>query len=184
MKGHNCPESGLTRGSIRPIRVFGDRVLTQKTKSVTKITDEIVQLIADMKETMFTHQGLGLAANQIGVPLSVIVVNPRGAGIDQEPFAVINPELVATSGLIEREEGCLSIPNLSDVVARPAKVIVKGLNEEGKPIEIAAEGLLARVFCHEIDHLNGIFFVNRLSKTRFSLLESRLKEIEKLEFKK
>jgi|UniRef100_A0A7C6EBS2 peptide deformylase len=168
MKGHN-----------RPIRVYGDPVLTEKTKPVTKITEEVTQLIADMKETMLAQQGLGLSANQIGVPLSVIVVNPRGAGIDSEPYAVINPELVKAEGLIEREEGCLSIPGLSEVLARPVKVIVKGLNEEGKPIEIKAEGLLARVFCHEIDHLNGIFFVNRLGKTRFALVKPHLDRLKK-----
>ena len=160
------------------IRIYGDQVLKQKTRPVEKINQEILQLIANMKKTMLEKEGLGLAANQIGVPLSVIAVNPRGAGIDQEPFAVINPELVQSSGEIEREEGCLSVPGINEVVARPAKVTVRGLNEEGKPIEINAEGLLARVFMHELDHINGVFFVNRLGKTRFELLQNKLKEIE------
>ncbi len=160
------------------IRTYGDQVLRQKTKPVEKIDEEIIQLIADMKKTMLEKEGLGLAANQIGVQLSVIAVNPRGAGIDQDPFVVINPELVKSSGEIEREEGCLSVPGINEVVVRPAKVTVRGLNEEGKPIEINAEGLLARVFIHELDHINGVFFVNRLGNTRFELLKNKLKEIE------
>jgi len=166
------------KGQNRKIRVYGDPGLQQKTKPVTKITEEILQLIADLKKTMQEQEGLGIAANQVGIPYAVIAVNPRGAGIDQEPFAVINPELVETSGLIEREEGCLSIPGISEVVARPTRVKVRGMNEEGKPIELTAEGLLARVFSHEIDHINGVFFVNHLGKTRFELLQNQLKEIQ------
>lgn len=166
------------KGRNQTIRLFGDPVLTEKTKPVGKITEEILQLIADMKQTMLENKGLGLSANQIGVPLSVIAINPRGAGIDQDPYVVINPELIKTSGLIEREEGCLSIPEISEVVARPAKVVIKGLNEAGEPIQITAEGLLARVFMHEIDHLNGIFFINHLGKARLELLRPRLKKIE------
>jgi peptide deformylase len=167
------------KGRDFDIRTYGDQVLRQKTKPVEEINQEILQLIADMKKTMLEKEGLGLAANQIGVPYSVIAVNPKGAGIDQEPFVVINPELVKSSGEIEREEGCLSVPGINEVVARPAKVTVRGLNEEGKPIEINAEGLLARVFMHELDHINGVFFVNHLGKTRFELLQNKLKEIEK-----
>lgn len=165
------------KGQTRPIRLFGDPVLETKTKPVPKITKEILQLIADMKETMLVNQGLGLAANQIGVGLSVIVINPGGAGIDQKPYAIINPELVESSGLVEREEGCLSIPGISEVVARPAKVVIKGLDETFQPVTIEAQGLLARAFLHEIDHLNGIFFINHLGKTRYTLLLPRLKEI-------
>ncbi len=166
------------KGQKQKIRIFGDQALQEKTKPVTEITEEILQLIADMKETMLEQEGLGLSANQIGVPLSVIAINPRGAGINQDPYVVINPELVEASGLIEREEGCLSIPGISEVVARPAKVVVKGLNEQGKPIQINAEGILARVFMHEIDHLNGIFLINHLGKTRLELLQSKLREIQ------
>ena len=166
------------KGRDFDIRTYGDQVFRQKTKPVEEINEEILQLIADMKKTMLEKEGLGLAANQIGVPLSVIAVNPKGAGVDQEPFVVINPELVKSSGEIEREEGCLSVPGINEVVARPAKVTVRGINEEGKPIEINAEGLLARVFMHELDHINGVFFVNHLGKTRFDLLQNQLKEIE------
>lgn len=165
------------KGRNLEIQVYGNPVLQQKTKAVDKITDEILQLIADLKVTMREKEGLGLAANQVGISLAVIAVNPKGAEIDQEPFAVINPELVECSGQIEREEGCLSIPGISEVVARPTKVIVKGINEEGKPVQINAEGLLARVFMHEIDHINGVFFVNHLGKTRLELLQNQLKEI-------
>jgi peptide deformylase len=161
------------------IRVFGDPILLRKTKPVDKITEEIVQLIADLKVTMLAKEGLGLAANQIGVSVSVIAINPKGANIEAEPYAVINPEVLETSGLVEREEGCLSIPGISEVIARPTKVLVRGLNEVGKPVEINAEGLLARAFMHEIDHINGILFINHLGKTRQELLQNRLKEIKK-----
>lgn len=167
------------KGRNLEIRVYGDPVLQKKTKMVGKITEEILQLIADLKVTMREKEGLGLAANQVGVSLAVIAVNPRGAKIEQEPFAVINPEIIECSGQIEREEGCLSIPGINEVVARPAKVIIKGINEAGKPVQINAEGLLARVFMHEIDHINGVFFVNHLGKTRLELLQNQLKEISK-----
>jgi peptide deformylase len=167
------------KGRNLEIRVYGDPVLQKKAKAVEKITEEILQLIADLKVTMQKKEGLGLAANQVGVSLAVIAVNPKGAKIEQEPFVVINPEIVECSGQIEREEGCLSIPGINEVVARPAKVIVKGINEEGKTVQINAEGLLARVFSHEIDHIKGIFFVNYLGKTRLELLQNQLKEIAK-----
>lgn len=168
----------MVKGRKRKIRIIGDPILSQKTKPAEKINKEILQLIADLKVTMLAREGLGLAANQIGVPVSVIAINPKGVGIEAEPFTVINPELLEISGEIEREEGCLSIPGINEVITRPTKVIVQGLDEAGKTIKLTAEGFLARVFMHEIDHINGVFFIDHLGKTRIELLKNRIDEIK------
>jgi peptide deformylase len=127
---------------------------------------------------MLCQDGLGLAANQIGEPLSIFVFNPGGVGVEQEPVAVLNPEIILKEGKEEREEACLSLPGISEVLLRPYKVIVKGYNENGKEIELTGSGLLARVFQHEIDHLNGMFFIDHLSATRRKMLKKQLDEIE------
>jgi peptide deformylase len=166
-------------GKNQKIRLYGDPILREKTKAVKKIDDSIKKLIADLKITMLTQDGLGLAANQIGAPVAIFVFNPRGVHIEQEPVAVINPEVIKTEGKEEREEACLSIPGIVEVLLRAQKIIIKGHNEQGKDIELEAAGLLARVFQHEIDHLNGIFFIDHLSATRRRMLKNQLDEINK-----
>lgn len=155
--------------------------MRRKAGLVTSVTPELRRLCADLKATMLAEDGLGLAANQIAEEVRVFAVNPASADIDAEPYCIINPELVAAEGKVEREEGCLSLPGVYDVISRPELVRVRGLNEEGRPVEIEAVGLLARAFMHELNHLNGILFVDFLGKTRRKLIEGRLKQIEELE---
>jgi peptide deformylase len=165
------------KGKNLKIRLYGDRILREKTKPVKKIDSATKKLIADLKTTMLTQDGLGLAANQIGEKVSIIVFNPRGVGVDQEPVAVINPEIVSCEGKEEREEACLSLPGIVEVLLRPAKVVVKGKSEDGQNIELSGADLLARVFQHEIDHLNGRLFIDHLSPTRRRMLKHKLDEL-------
>jgi peptide deformylase len=145
--------------SILDIRVLGDPVLRKATKPVTNITDELRKLIADMFETMYAAEGIGLAAPQVGRNERVAVVDVEG-----KKFALINPEILATSGSPEKaEEGCLSIPDIYGDVVRPAEVTIRALDEQGVPYEAAGNELLGRCFQHEIDHLDGKLFIDYLS---------------------
>ena len=168
------------KGRVRDIRIYGDPVLREKAQPVKEIDEQVLQLIADLVETMLVKDGLGLAANQIGELRSVIALNPKGVSIDQPPFALVNPELVAASGEVEREEGCLSLPGISEVLARPARVKVRGLGSKGKEIEVSAEGTLARALLHEIDHLNGVMFVDHLPPARRKLLKGKLDDLKRV----
>ncbi|MDP9204372.1 MAG: peptide deformylase [Gemmatimonadota bacterium] len=145
--------------SILDIRVLGDLVLRKPTKPVTEVTDELRQLIADMFETMYAAEGIGLAAPQVGRTERLAVVDVEG-----KKFALINPEIASTSGPAEKaEEGCLSIPDIYGDVERPAQVTIRAIDEQGVPYEAAGEELLGRCFQHEIDHLDGKLFIDYLS---------------------
>jgi len=152
--------------AVRPIVMADQPILRRKAEPVTRITPALRRLIADMVETMRAAEGIGLAAPQVGEPLRVIVVEvPEdeevpGSGV---LYTVINPEIVEASPEIEEGvEGCLSIPGWYGWVPRARWVIVRGLNPEGRRVRIRAEGLVARVFQHEIDHLDGILFPDRI----------------------
>lgn len=145
--------------SILDIRVLGDPVLRKPTKPVSEITDELRQLIADMFETMYAAEGIGLAAPQVGRTERLAVVDVDGA-----KFALINPQIVSREGDIEKaEEGCLSIPDIYGDIERPGKVTVRAIDENGKEFEATATELLGRCFQHEIDHLDGKLFIDYLS---------------------
>ena len=155
---------------------MGDPVLRERAAPVQELTDEIRQLIEDMFDTMYAEEGVGLAAPQVGVSLRVIVVDPREPDI--VPFALLNPEVVDASGDVERaEEGCLSIPGLREVVERPAAVTVEGVNRDGERVVIEADGLLARILQHEVDHVDGILFVDRVSGLKRKLLMSKWQKV-------
>jgi peptide deformylase len=155
--------------AIRPIRLIGDPILRQKAKKVKVIDASIQKLIDDMIETMRDAPGVGLAANQVGVPLRVVVIE---VPMDEERtsdrsqwqlFTLINPQIVKRSGERRLEEGCLSIPGYKALVPRSRSVTVKALNRDGKEIRIKAEdNLLAEALEHEIDHINGILYVDHL----------------------
>ncbi|MEO0084318.1 MAG: peptide deformylase [candidate division WOR-3 bacterium] len=164
-------------GENRKIRLYGDPILRVITKPVKKIDKEIQKIIADLKKTMLCQDGLGLAANQIGESYAIFVYNPRALGIDQDPIAVINPKIIERQGNQEQEEACLSLPGIVEVLARPSRVKLIGIDEKGKEITLSGSGLLARVFCHEIDHLNGILFIDHLSKMRRHMLKRQLDSI-------
>jgi len=142
-----------------PIRTLPDPVLKQKAKRVRNIDGSIKKLIRDMIETMHSEPGrVGLAAPQIGVPLRVIVI-----GIpEEEDIAIINPEIVRSRGERSIDEGCLSVPGYFGQIKRAESVTVKGRDQDGKEIRIKAEGLLAQVLEHEIDHLNGVLYLEHL----------------------
>jgi peptide deformylase len=141
-----------------PIRIAPDRILRQKAKRVRNIDGSVNKLISDMIETMHTASGVGLAAPQVGVSLRVIVI-----GIpEQEDIALINPEVVRRKGERVVNEGCLSIPGYMGKLKRSESVTVKGRDKSGKEIRIKAEELLAQALEHEIDHLNGVLYIDRL----------------------
>ncbi|MBI4317463.1 MAG: peptide deformylase [Chloroflexi bacterium] len=153
--------------AVLPIIQADNPILRQKAKRVPRIDERIQTLVDDMIETMHAANGVGLAAPQVGVPLRVIVVQDLVEGEDGEwvpgqLVALINPEIVKTVGEYEVQEGCLSLPGYAGDIKRAEKVTVKGLNRQGKEVRIKAEGLLAEALQHEIDHINGILFVDHL----------------------
>ncbi len=155
--------------AVREIVTLPDPVLRRKAHKVTTIDKDLRTLIDDMVETMREAPGVGLAAPQVGLSIRVIVVEHAETEEEDAPlklFAVVNPEFVevSTDEMVTGIEGCLSIPRLVGEVERYQRVVVKGLNRNGKPIKIKAEGWLARVFQHEIDHLDGVLFTDRATK--------------------
>jgi peptide deformylase len=164
------------------VRLLGDPVLRRKAQPVAEVTDELRALIADMMETMYAEDGVGLAGPQVGEGVRVIVVDPHEEGTSA--LALVNPAIVASGGEpSRREEGCLSLPGLSDVVERSSTVVVEGLNREGERVRIEAEGLLARILQHEIDHLDGILFIDRVSPLKRKMLLSKWQKIKPAEAK-
>ena len=159
------------------VRILGDPILRERAEEVSELTPELQQLIDDMFETMYAEDGVGLAAPQVGVRQRIIVVDPHEEG--KRGFALINPVIVESSKQVERgEEGCLSIPNVKDVVERPFAVVAEGLLVDGSTQRIEAEGLLARILQHEVDHLNGILFIDRLSPLKRKLVLSKWQKVK------
>lgn len=150
--------------AIRRITKYGEKILAKKTKRVVfdEIRKDLPVLLADMFETMDAVGGAGLAANQIGLDLRLAVIKIHREDEDPLSIVIINPEMVEKSGSMYEDEGCLSFPGLFAKVRRAAKVKVRALNEKGLPIEINAEGLFAKALQHEMDHLDGVTFVDRL----------------------
>ncbi len=162
--------------AVREILIIGDPILTRTSEPVDGITEEIVRLARDMVETLHAAPGVGLAAPQVGVGKRLIVVD-LSVGEDKDALHVlVNPEIVSKEGESVSEEGCLSIPDIKEKVARPYKVVARGLDLEGRRVEIEGEDLLARALCHEIDHLDGILFVDKLSALKRKLIRKRLKK--------
>ncbi len=161
---------------LRPILTYGHPVLRQVTRPVQNLNGDLHQLIEDMVETMNAAPGVGLAANQVGSLHRVFVANPSEDHDPGKLLVVINPALVETQGELVSEEGCLSIPEFRDEVRRARRVLVTGLDRNGRPIQVEGEDLLARIFQHEIDHLNGVLFVDRLSPAKRDILLRKLKK--------
>lgn len=145
--------------AIRNIREEGDEILKKKSREIEEIDDRILELLDDMVETMHKYNGVGLAAVQVGILKRAIVIDLYD---DKGPIKLINPVIVKEEGEQEVEEGCLSFPNKYAKLIRPAKVTVEALNEKGKKVKINAKELLAQALSHEIDHLNGIVFVDKM----------------------
>jgi peptide deformylase len=146
--------------ALRQIREIGDEILLKISKPVTAMTKRTEELIEDMIETMYTADGVGLAAPQVGVLKRVVVIDVSEEG--DEPIVLINPEVLETSGEQTGNEGCLSVPGKTGVVTRPNYAKVKALNEDMEEFIIEGEGLLARALLHEIDHLNGVLYVDKV----------------------
>ncbi len=164
-----------------PIYLYGTDVLKKKAKKVTEVTNADIALIKNMFETMHEANGIGLAANQIGELKQILVmdISDMEAGKGIKPLVVINPEVIEEEGEWEFEEGCLSIPDVRDKVVRAETIRVKYNDINMNDVELEADGLLARVLLHEIDHLNGVLFVERLNATKRTLLKSKLRKIQK-----
>jgi peptide deformylase len=144
--------------ALRNIRTDNDEILRKKSRKVEEINDRIRTLIDDMKETMYHAEGVGLAAPQVGVLKRIAVVD-----VGEGMVIVINPEIIERDGNCTDVEGCLSLPGRQGEVERPERIKVRALNEKGEEFTIEAEGLFARALCHEIDHLDGILFIDRLA---------------------
>ena len=144
--------------AIRNIREMGDPVLNKTCKPVTEVTERIAELIEDMFETMYDADGVGLAAPPVGILKRIVVIDVTG----EDPILLINPVIIETSGEQTGNEGCLSLPGKTGVVTRPNYVKVRAYDEEMKPFEIEGTELLARAFCHEIDHLDGHLYVEKV----------------------
>jgi peptide deformylase len=163
--------------AVLPIRKLPDAILREQAREVTEINKELQNLINDMAETMYAAPGLGLAANQVGALHRLIVfdVAYRDGGA-RDLKVIINPCITHAEGELTQEEGCLSVAEFSAEVRRHARVTVKGLDRKGKPVSITGEGLLAVVLQHELDHLDGILFIDRISRLKRSIYLRRLKK--------
>ena len=145
--------------AVRQIREYGDEILRKKAREVEVIDDKIRELIEDMLETMHKYNGVGLAAPQVGILKRIVVIDLYDGN---EPLRLINPKILKTEGTQEVEEGCLSFPNQYAKMIRPEEVTAEALNEKGEKIKIKAKGLLAQAISHELDHLDGILFVDNM----------------------
>jgi peptide deformylase len=162
---------------IRPILKYGDDILHQPAQPVQAITADVTQLIDDLIETMYAAPGVGLAATQIGVPLRVFVVD---VSIGRDPnglIVMVNPEFIERDGMQLEEEGCLSVPGFNATVVRPQRVVVKGLDRSGAEQVREGTGLLARAFQHEIDHLDGTLFVDRLRGIKRDMIVRKIRKL-------
>ena len=155
------------------IKKYPDKILREKTEPVEDFNSELQKLIDDMIETMYTAPGVGLAANQIGVSKQVAIIDASVGDEQSSLIVLINPEIVSEEGKMDSEEGCLSIPDYTTVVKRAQRVKVKAFDRHGEPIEIEGDGLLARALQHEIDHLNGFLFIDRIGKIKREFFKKR-----------
>jgi len=161
--------------ALRDIIQYPDPFLRQPTKALTEIGPDLEELIADMAETMYAEPGVGLAANQIGVDKSIIVFDVAPHDQPRNLNVLINPQIISSVGsMVSENEGCLSVPDLRADVKRAAQVLVTGLDRQGNFVEIQGEGLLSVVLQHEIDHLNGVLFLDRISALKRQLYQRRI----------
>ncbi len=163
--------------SVRRVVIYGDPVLRRKAEAVTSFDDSLRALVADLFETARAYNGVGLAANQVGVPQRVFVVDvPLAEGL-RVGFAVVNPVLDRREGKQASEEGCLSMPGIYEDVVRAERLRLRGFDEHGQPLERVVEGYLARAIQHEADHLDGVLFTDRLSPLKKQFLRRQLDEL-------
>jgi len=171
----------MTRPEIRKIYKFPEPVLRERAEPVENIDDELQRLIDDMGETMYSAPGIGLAANQVGEPIRLLVYDLNARDKGRNLCVLMNPEIVAAEGEIVYDEACLSVVDFSAEVKRHAKVQVRGFDRHGKPVNIEAEGLMAICLQHEIDHLDGKLFIDHISSLKRALYKRRLQKMLKKE---
>ena len=162
-----------------PILKYGAPELRTVSKDVVSFDEKLEEIVKNMVETMYAAPGIGLAASQVGINIRLTTID---LSVGEEPGKLIvlcNPEIVSVEGTQKNDEGCLSVPDFSETVSRPEKMVVRGKNATGEEIRIEAEGLLARCLSHEIDHLNGLLFVDRLSSLKRTLIRNKIKKLAK-----
>ena len=159
--------------AIREIRLSNDEILRKTSREVETVDDRIKELLDDMVETMHKYNGVGLAGPQVGVLKRVIVIDLYDG---EEPLKLVNPKIIKNKGEQEVEEGCLSFPNKYAKMIRPAEVVAEALDENGKKIKIKAKGLLAQAICHELDHLDGVLFVDKMIPGTLQYVEPKNEE--------
>ncbi len=162
--------------AILPLLPYGSPLLRRRSLPVSTLDGTLQQVIDDMIATMYAAPGVGLAAPQVGHLLRVIVVNPSESQDPAQLLTLLNPEIIEADGEMRAEEGCLSLPQIRDEVTRSRRALLRATDRTGKPLEIEGTGLLARIFQHEVDHLNGIFFIDHLSTAKKDVLRRRLKK--------
>ncbi len=162
---------------LQSIHRLGHTCLHSVAQPVDAVTPDIQRLVEDMVETMYAAPGIGLAAPQIGVPLRVFVIDVSAGRDATSVITMINPQFVQRTGLQLEQEGCLSLPGFTATVARPERVVVKGLDQDGKERQIEATGLLARAFQHEMDHLDGTLFIDRLRGIKRELIVRKVRKL-------
>ncbi len=164
---------------IYPIVKYGDAVLEKPSAAVTQFDGELEQLTRDMFESMYAAQGVGLAAPQIGKSMRLAVIDVSTGKNPEAKIVLANPEIVHAEGEVREEEGCLSVPGFRGYVIRPQFVTVRAQDAKGQSFEMRGEGLLGRAFCHEIDHLNGIVFIQHLSLIKRDLIKRKIRKLIK-----
>lgn len=165
--------------AVLPIRIYPDPVLRVRCPEVDTFDGDLEKLAEDMVETMYAAPGVGLAAPQVGVEQRLAVVDITVGEESNTLHVLVNPEIVTESGTDTDEEGCLSIPDITEKVTRPGKIRVRAQGLDGQTLELEADGLLARVVCHEVDHLNGVLFVDHLSGLRKEKVRRQLKRLSR-----
>jgi peptide deformylase len=174
-----APQVSAPPRKIYPIVKYGDPVLEKPGAPVQRFDAELEELAEDMFASMYAAQGVGLAAPQIGKSMRFAVVDVTGGKNPEAKIVLANPEITHAEGEVREEEGCLSIPGFRGYVIRPQFVTVKAQNAKGETFEIRGENLLARAFCHEIDHLNGILFLQHLGMLKRDLIKRKIKKLKK-----
>lgn len=158
--------------AVLPVVKFPNKVLKTKTLEVVRITDEERKLVKDMIDTMYEENGVGLAANQVGVSKQIFVASPDQ--VKGKELVYFNPKIIKKDGFIKEFEGCLSVPEFYEPVRRSKRVWLRAMTLTGQTVEVKAEGLLSRIFQHEVDHLNGILFIDRLGFLKSKLTKKKL----------
>lgn len=164
---------------IMKILKYGAPELRAQSERITDFDGSLQKIVADMFETMYSEPGIGLAAPQVGLNIRLATVDLSVGEEEGKKMVICNPEIVSAEGSQRSDEGCLSIPGFSEGVTRPQNLVVEAQDLEGKDLRIEAEGLLARCLCHEIDHLNGVLFIDHLSSLKRTLIKNRIRKLAK-----